>query len=143
MKAHCSKIVAIGEAAVVGAGFGVALIGVLEIATAITAPQWLTEAKRYIDYAPLVSGAVGAIVGESRIARRRRWAAAKIAGVSDRPVARVRAELEGISQISKLDETLGADSKSKQPSCAGARTIMDENGGGAGRFVRALARRSC
>src|SRR4051812_6158775 len=77
MKVHCSKIVAIGEAAVVGAGVGVALIGALEIATAITAPLWLTEAKNYIDYAPLVGGAVGAIVGEWRIAWRRRWAAAK------------------------------------------------------------------
>src|SRR4051812_46221525 len=65
------KIAAIGEAAVVGAGFGVALIGGMEIATAITAQQWLAEAKDYIDYAPLVSGAVAAIARASWIARRK------------------------------------------------------------------------
>src|SRR4051794_26349808 len=113
MKVHCSKIVAIGEAAVVGAGVGVALIGALEIATAITPQQWLTEAKNYIDYAPLVGSAVGAIVAGSQIGRRRRWTAAKIVGGSDHSAAGVRAELEGISQNTKLDETIGVDSKAR------------------------------
>src|SRR5689334_20109456 len=113
MKIHYSKTVAIGEAAVVGAGIGVALIGVLEIATAIPVPQWLTEAKTCTDYAPLVGSVVGAIVGELRIARRRRQAGAKTAATSDHAVAKVRAELEGISQIEKLDEMTSTDSKAR------------------------------
>jgi hypothetical protein len=105
------NIVAIGETAVVGAGIGVALIGVMEIATAITAQRWLADVKNYTDYAPLVSGAVGAIMGGSRIAQHGRGTAVKIAGVSDHTVAGVRAELERTLQIAKLDETIGAGGK--------------------------------
>lgn len=107
------NIVAVGEAAVVGAGIGVALIGAMEIATAITAQRWLAEVKNYTDYAPLVSGAVGAITAGSRIAQRRRGTAAKIAGVSDHAVAGVGAELERTSQIAKLDETIGEGGKAR------------------------------
>ncbi len=113
MKYYYSKIVALGEAAVVGAGVGIALIGAMEIATAIAARQWIAEAKHYIDYAPLVGGMVGAITGGSGIARRRRGAAAKIAGMSDHVLAKIRAELEGTLQIAKLDETIGADGKTR------------------------------
>jgi hypothetical protein len=105
MKDYYLKIVAISEAAVVGAGFGVALIGAMEIATAIAAQQWLTEAKHYTDYAPLVGGAVGVITRGSRIARRRRWAAAEITGMSE--------HVEGTSQYAKLDEIIGVDGKAK------------------------------
>jgi hypothetical protein len=93
MKYYYSKIVALGEAAVVGAGVGIALIGAMEIATAIAARQWIAEAKHYIDYAPLVGGMVGAIMEGLRIARRRLGAAAKIAEMSDHTVARIRVEL--------------------------------------------------
>jgi len=55
------KLIASAEAAVVGAGFGVALIGAMEIATAVTGQQWLVQAKDYTDYAPLVGGAIGAV----------------------------------------------------------------------------------
>jgi hypothetical protein len=113
VKDYYLKIVAIGEAAVAGAGVGVALIGAMEIATAITAQQWLAEAKHYIDYAPLVGSAVGAIMRRPPIARRRRGAAAKMVAMSGPVVPRVRAKFEGISQIAKLDETIGAESKTK------------------------------
>ena len=113
MKYYYSKIVALGESAVVGAGVGIALIGAMEIATAIAARQWIAEAKHYIDYAPLVGGMVGAIMEGLRIARRRLGAAAKIAEMSDHTVAKIRAELEGTLQIAKLDETIGADGKAR------------------------------
>jgi hypothetical protein len=100
MKDYCLKIVAIGEVAVVGAGVGMALIGATEIATAIAAQQWLQEARYYIDYVPLVGGAVGAIMGGMRIARRRRWAAAEMVGMSDPVIARGKAKLEGTLEAS-------------------------------------------
>jgi hypothetical protein len=112
-KYHYLKIVTIAEAAVVGAGVGVALIGAMEIATAIAAQQWLAEAKHYSDYAPLVGGLVGAIRGGWRVARRKRRTAAKIAGVSGHAVARDGAKLEGTSQIAKRDGAIGADSKAR------------------------------
>jgi hypothetical protein len=118
------KIFAIGEAAVAGAGLGVALIGAMELATAITAQQWLAEAKHYIDYSPLVGGVVGAISGGYRIARRRRWQTVKIAAVSDHTVAGVRTELEGTSQIAKLDKTIGADGKARSARKPSADVIL-------------------
>ena len=111
MKDYYPKIVAIGEAAVVGAGLGVALIGTVEIATAIDAQQWLAEAKHYSDYAPLVGGLAGAIRGSWRVARRRRGAAATIAGESGHTVARGGAKLGETSQAARLDRIVGADSK--------------------------------
>ena len=111
MKYYYLKIVAFGEAAVVGAGVGIALIGAMEIATALAAQQWIAEAKHYTDYAPLIGGMVGAITGGLRITRRKRGAAAKIAEMSDHAVAQIRTELRGTLQITKLDETMGADGK--------------------------------
>jgi hypothetical protein len=35
---------------------GLALIGAVEIATAITAWQWLVKGKNYVDYTPFVGG---------------------------------------------------------------------------------------
>jgi hypothetical protein len=112
VKYYYLKIVAIGEAAVVGAGIGVALIGAMEIATAIAAQQWLVEAKYYSDYAPLAGGLWGAITGSWRIARRRRWAA-KMVKASGHAIARGGAKFEGISQVAKLDEMISADSKDR------------------------------
>jgi hypothetical protein len=83
----------------------------MEIATAIAAQQWLAEAKRYSDYAPLVGGLVGAIRGGWRVARRKRRTAPKIAGVSGHAVARGGAKLDRKSQIAKMDGAIGADSK--------------------------------
>jgi hypothetical protein len=120
MKYNYLKIVAFGEAAVVGAGVGVALIGAMEIATAITAQQWLAQAKHYVDYAPLIGGMVGAITGASWIARRRQGAAAKIAEMSDHAVAQIRTELRGTLQITKLDEAIGADGKARPAQKPGA-----------------------
>jgi hypothetical protein len=57
------KCIVIGRAAVVGAGFGLALIGAIEIAAAITAQRWVASAKDYADFAPLIGGAIGAVVG--------------------------------------------------------------------------------
>src|SRR5689334_20479672 len=112
MKDHCSKIVAIGEAAVVGAGVGVALIGAMEIATSIAAQQWLLDAKYYLDCAPLLGSVVGAMAGGLRIARRR-WATARIAGLSHYPVPIVRPEFEGNLPITKLDKMIAGDGKVK------------------------------
>jgi len=110
---YYQRIVAIGEAAIAGAGIGIALIGAAEIATAVTAQQWLLEAKHYIDYAPLVGSVGGVITRGSRIARRRRWAAAKMVGLSDHVVAKGRVKLEGTSQIAKLDETIDVDGNTR------------------------------
>jgi hypothetical protein len=120
MKYYYLKIVAFGEAAVVGAGVGVALIGAMEIATALAAQQWIAEAKHYIDYAPLIGGMVGAITGELRIARHRQGAAAKITEISDHAAAQIRTELGGTLQITKLDEAIGADGKARPARKPGA-----------------------
>lgn len=117
------RTVAIGEAAIVGAGIGVALIGAAEITTAVTAQQWLVEAKHYIDYAPLVGSAVGVITRGLRIARRGRWAAAKMVGVSDHVVARGGARLEETSQIAKLDETIDVNGNARPARKSSANVI--------------------
>ena len=117
------RIVAIGEAAIAGAGIGVALIGAAEIATAVTAQQWLMEAKHYIDYAPLVGSVVGVITRESRIARRGRSAAAKMVGVRDHVISRGGAKLEGTSQIAKLDETIDVDGNARPARKSSANVI--------------------
>jgi hypothetical protein len=57
------RCIVIGGAIVIGAGFGVALIGATEIATAITAQRWVARAKDYADFAPLIGGAIGAVAG--------------------------------------------------------------------------------
>ena len=117
------RTVAIGEAAIVGAGIGVALIGAAEITTAVTAQQWLVEAKHYIDYAPLVGSVVGVITRGSRIARRGQWAGARMVAVSDYIVARDRAKLQGTSQISKLDETIDVDGNARVARKSNANVI--------------------
>src|SRR5690242_19984120 len=56
-----SKCIVIGKAAAIGVGVGIALIGALELAAAITKQQWLEEAKDYDDLLPLLGGAIGAL----------------------------------------------------------------------------------
>lgn len=60
------KCIVVGKAAAVGAGLGLALIGAIGIAAAITAERWAAEAKDYADFAPLLGGVIGAVVGEIR-----------------------------------------------------------------------------
>lgn len=56
-------LVAIGKAAVAGAGVALAIMGALDIAVAISAKAWLTEFKPYyLDIAAIGGGAVGAVI---------------------------------------------------------------------------------
>jgi len=123
MKYHYQRIVVIGEAAIAGTGIGVALIGAAEIATAVTAQQWLVEAKHYIDYAPLVGSVVGVITRGLQIARRGRLAATKMVGLSDHVVTGGRAKLEETSQIAKLDETIDVDGNARYARKSSANVI--------------------
>ena len=63
VKEHYSRTVTICEAAVVGAGIGLALIGAVEIAAAITLHPWAVEMRHYGDYLLLFGGMVGATAG--------------------------------------------------------------------------------
>ena len=71
VKKTCSRLVAIGEATVAGAGIGMALIGVVEIAAAITVHPWVTIARHYDDYLVIFGGMVGAAAGWLSIGRPR------------------------------------------------------------------------
>lgn len=57
------KCIVIGQAAAVGAGLGVALLGATEIVTAITAQRWAAKVEDYADFAPILGVAVGVAVG--------------------------------------------------------------------------------
>ena len=66
MNEYLSKIVVIGETTVLGAGVGMALLGVAEIAAAITLNPWCIAVRHYGDCLFLFGGIMGAIVGWSR-----------------------------------------------------------------------------
>lgn len=54
-------LVAIGKAAVVGAGIALAALGALDITFALTAKVWMAEIRPYyLDLAALGGGAIGA-----------------------------------------------------------------------------------
>lgn len=54
--------VVVAKAAVLGASIGLAALGAMDVAVAISASEWLTEAKReyFIDYFAIGGGAIGA-----------------------------------------------------------------------------------
>jgi hypothetical protein len=70
MKKPCSRLVAIGEATLVGAGMGMALIGAVEIAAAITVHPWVAIARHYDDCLFIFGGMVGAAAGWLSVERQ-------------------------------------------------------------------------
>lgn len=56
-------IVAVGKAAIAGAGVALALLGALDIAAAITAQQWMQTVQDQINVITAVGGVAGGFLG--------------------------------------------------------------------------------